>query len=165
MLRAVTVRAAWHDRRDGDLPLLRLLLEHENPRRTDWYRERRLAALLVAAHGRAEDVPLLRAATHGAVTDSAGGVAWATAAVPEDSEFTWVELTHRQGRVEHARVALIRMPDDTGRTRTERRRSSPTGGWSRHPCRRTAGRTGTAPEGPETHAGRMQAGCRLVRGG
>ncbi|MFB7391261.1 hypothetical protein [Streptomyces sp. NPDC056191] len=96
MLRAVMVRAAWHDRRDGELPLLRFLLEHENPRRTDWYRERRLAALPVAAHGRAEDVPLLRAATPGKVTDSAGGVAWATAAVPEDSEFTWVDLTHRQ---------------------------------------------------------------------
>ncbi|MFV6028880.1 hypothetical protein [Streptomyces sp. NPDC056264] len=51
MLRAGTVRAAWHGRRDGDLPLLRFLLEHENPRRTDWYRERRLAALLVAAPG------------------------------------------------------------------------------------------------------------------
>ncbi|MBP2586135.1 hypothetical protein J3A78_006613 [Streptomyces sp. PvR006] len=114
VLRAATVRAMWHDRRDGDLPLLRLLLEHENARRTDWYRERRLAALLVAAHGRPEDLPLLRAATHGEVTDTAGGVEWAIAAVPEDSEFTWVELAHRQGRVEHARVALIRMLDGTG---------------------------------------------------
>ncbi|MFI0773350.1 hypothetical protein [Streptomyces sp. NPDC021212] len=31
-----------------------------------------------------------------------------------ESEFTWIELAHRQGRVENARVALIRMLDDTG---------------------------------------------------
>jgi tetratricopeptide (TPR) repeat protein len=30
------------------------------------------------------------------------------------SEFTWIELARRQGRTEHARVALIRMLDDTG---------------------------------------------------
>ncbi|MFD9033255.1 hypothetical protein ACFVZW_19195 [Streptomyces sp. NPDC059567] len=113
VLRAGVVRAAWYDRRDGDLPLLRFLLEHENTERTEWFRERRLAALLVAAHGRAEDVPLLREATHGEVTDSAGAVERARAEA-EDGEFTWIELAHRQGRIEHARVALIRMLDDTG---------------------------------------------------
>ncbi|WP_405594700.1 hypothetical protein OG741_02675 [Streptomyces sp. NBC_01410] len=122
VLRAGVLRAAQYDRRDGDLPLLRFLLEHENAARTEWFEERRLAAVLVALHGQDEDVPLLRSATAWQVIDSAGAVEWARAEEAErhgrdmaaESEFTWIELAHRQGRVEHARVALIRMLDDTG---------------------------------------------------
>ncbi|MFG3260447.1 hypothetical protein [Streptomyces sp. NPDC048172] len=124
VLRAGMLRAAWHDRRDGDLPLLRLLLEREDAERgeraeraTAW----RLAAVLVARHGRDEDVPLLRKATYGQVTDAAGAVEWARAgagagdqdAAAEDP-FTWIELALQQGRVENARVELIRLLDDTG---------------------------------------------------
>ncbi|WP_217503315.1 tetratricopeptide repeat protein [Streptomyces lunaelactis] len=116
------LRAAQYDRRDGDLPLLHFLLEHESAARTQWFEERRSAAVLVALHGQDGDVPLLRSATAGQVTDSAGAVEWARAEeakrhgrdVAAESEFTWIELAHRQGRVEHARVALIRMLDDTG---------------------------------------------------
>ncbi|MFJ9417174.1 hypothetical protein ACIRPT_23715 [Streptomyces sp. NPDC101227] len=122
VLRAGVLRAAWYDRRDGDLELLRFLLEHESAARTEWFEERRLAAVLVALHGQEGDVPLLRSATSGQVTDSAGAVAWARAEEAKrhgrdgaaESEFTWIELAHRQGRVEHARVGLIRMLDDTG---------------------------------------------------
>ncbi|MET9921492.1 hypothetical protein ABZZ04_31080 [Streptomyces sp. NPDC006435] len=122
VLRAGVLRAAHHDRRAGDLPLLRALLEQEDSARTEWYEERWRAAVLVASHGRDEDVALLRSATDGQVTDGAGAVEWARAAeagrggpgaAPED-EFTWIELAHRQGRVEHARIALIRLLDDTG---------------------------------------------------
>ncbi|GHE47708.1 hypothetical protein [Streptomyces capitiformicae] len=122
VLRAGVLRAAQYDRRYQDLPLLRFLLEHENSARTEWFEERRLAAVLVASYGRQADVPLLRSATTGQVTDRAGAVEWARAEeakrygrdVAAESEFTWIELAHRQGRVEHARVALIRMLDDTG---------------------------------------------------
>lgn len=122
LLRAGTLRAAQYDRRDSDLPLLRFLLEHENAAQTEWFEERWLAAMLVAWHGQDEDVPLLRAATSGQVTDSAGAVEWARAEEARrqgrdeaaESGFTWIELAHRQGRVEHARVALIHMLDDTG---------------------------------------------------
>ncbi|MFI9206094.1 hypothetical protein [Streptomyces sp. NPDC053048] len=122
VLRAGILRAAQYDRRDGDLPLLRFLLEHENAARAEWFEERWLAAVLVGLHGHDEDVPLLRSATTGQVTDSAGAVEWARAQEAErygrdvaaESEFTWIELARRQGRIEHARVALIRMLDDTG---------------------------------------------------
>ncbi|MBO8191011.1 hypothetical protein ITI46_04765 [Streptomyces oryzae] len=122
VLRAGVLRAAQFDRRAGDLPLLRFLLERECAQRTEWYEERRLAAMLVALHGQERDVPLLRSATAGQVTDSASAVRWAHAQegkrhgreVAAESEFTWIELARRQGRVEHARVALIRMLDDTG---------------------------------------------------
>ncbi|MFE2941080.1 hypothetical protein ACFXKG_18745 [Streptomyces sp. NPDC059255] len=115
VLRAGVLRAARHDRREDDLPLLRLLLEHENATRTEWFEERLLAAALVASYGRDEDVPLLRSATSGQITDSPGAVAWARAReASAETEFTWVELARRQGRVEHARVSLIRMLDDTG---------------------------------------------------
>jgi hypothetical protein len=122
VLRAGVVRAAQYDRREDDLPLLRFLLERENTERTEWFEEGRLAAVLVGLHGRPEDVPLLRAATGGGVTDAAGAVDWARTEDAErhgqdpstQSEFTWIELARRQGRTEHARVALIRMLDDTG---------------------------------------------------
>ncbi|UUU19292.1 hypothetical protein [Streptomyces sp. DSM 40750] len=122
VLRAGVLRAAQYDRRDDDLPLLRFLLECESAERTEWFEERRLAAVLVALHGQDGDVRLLRSATAGQVTDSTGALEWARAEeakrhgreVVGESEFTWIELAHRQGRVEHARVALIRMLDDTG---------------------------------------------------
>lgn len=122
VLRAGVLRAAQYDRRAGDLPLLRILLEHEDADRTERHEERWLAAMLVALHGQDGDVPLLRSATAGQTTDSAGAVAWARAQetqrygrdVSAESEFTWIELAQRQGCVEHARVALIRMLDDTG---------------------------------------------------
>ncbi|MFD7322581.1 hypothetical protein ACFV9D_16050 [Streptomyces sp. NPDC059875] len=114
--------AARYDRRDGDLPLLRDLLRCENAERDEWYRERWMGAMLVALHGQDEDVPLLRTATSGQVTDSAEALEWARAEDAEryggcaaaESAFTWIELARRQGRIEHARVALIRMLDDTG---------------------------------------------------
>ncbi|MEU1365360.1 hypothetical protein ABZ454_04415 [Streptomyces sp. NPDC005803] len=122
VLRAGVLRAAQFDRRHDDLPLLRPLLEAECAVRTERFEERRLAAVLVALHGQDEDVPLLRSATTGAITDRAGAVAWARAEetrrygrdIATASEFIWTDLAHRQGRVEHARVALIRMLDDTG---------------------------------------------------
>ncbi|QIP88824.1 hypothetical protein GLX30_29995 [Streptomyces sp. Tu 2975] len=122
VLRAGVVRAAQYDRRADDLPLLRFLLERESTERTEWFEESRLAAVLVGLHGRAEDVPLLRRATGGEVTDAAGAVDRARTEDAEhygqdpsrQCEFTWIELARRQGRTEHARVALIRMLDDTG---------------------------------------------------
>ncbi|MFF3314369.1 hypothetical protein ACFYV5_02520 [Streptomyces sp. NPDC003035] len=115
VLWAGVVRAAGYDRRDGDLPLLRELLRRGHAEGDEWYRERWLGAMLVALHGQAEDVPLLRTATSGQVTDSAEALEWAHGLdAAEESPFTWIELARRQGRVEHARVALIRMLDDTG---------------------------------------------------
>ncbi|MFE3251512.1 hypothetical protein [Streptomyces sp. NPDC059209] len=122
VLRAGVIHAARYDRRDGDLPLLRLLLERETSERTEWYTERRIAAMLVALRGEEEDLPLVRAATDGQAAGAEGARDWARAMDadrcgrdPEaESEFTWIELARRQGRTEHARVALIRLLDDTG---------------------------------------------------
>lgn len=122
VLRAGVIRAAQYDRRADDLPLLCFLLERENTERTDWFHERLSAAVLVGLHGRTEDVPLLREATGDWVTDAEGAVSRARKEDEEchgqdpaaESEFTWIELARRQGRTEHARVALIRMLDDTG---------------------------------------------------
>ncbi|MFF8288946.1 hypothetical protein ACF068_06870 [Streptomyces sp. NPDC016309] len=122
VLRAGVLRALCEDRRDGDLPVLRFLLECENAVRSERHEERWLAAELVAAYGRPEDVPLLRAATAGLITDAASAVAWARAREREHAEdreraesaFVWADLAHRQGRVEHARTALVRLLDDTG---------------------------------------------------
>ncbi|MFD9870845.1 hypothetical protein ACFXI8_30380 [Streptomyces niveus] len=122
VLRAGVVRAAQYDRRDGDLPLLRLLLERETSERTEWYTERWISAMLVALHGEAKDLPLVRAATDGRASGAEGARDWARAVDadrygrdPEtESAFTWIELAHAQGRIEHARVALIRLLDDAG---------------------------------------------------
>ncbi|MDQ1007624.1 hypothetical protein QFZ82_002109 [Streptomyces sp. V4I23] len=123
VLRAGVVRAAQYDRRADDLPLLRFLLERESAECTPWFEERRLATVLVALHGRAEDIPLVRSAHGGcAPDDPAGVVAWAREEDAKrygpdpatESDFTWIGLARRQGRTEHARVALIRMLDDTG---------------------------------------------------
>ncbi|WP_224756258.1 hypothetical protein [Streptomyces sp. col6] len=115
VLRAGVLRAAWEDRRDDDLPLLRRLLEREDAERGESYEERLVAAALVAAHGRDEDVALLRAATSGRVTDAVSAVEWAREREAKGPDaFTWVELARRQGRSAHARVELVRMLDDTG---------------------------------------------------
>lgn len=123
VLRAGVLRAAQYDRGDADLPLLRRLLGYEVAAgRGEHYKERRLAAVLVARHGLESDVPLLRSALSGEVTDSESAVAWAHAEdarhygtdAAAESPFTWIELARRQGQVEHARVALVRMLDDTG---------------------------------------------------
>ncbi|MER6388736.1 hypothetical protein ABT236_09685 [Streptomyces sp. NPDC001523] len=124
VLRAGVLYAARHDPRAEDLSLLRFLLECEcececeSGPGAERFEERWLAAALVAAHGREEDVALLRTATSGQVTDSAGAVEWARARQESDaeaeSEFTWIELARRQGRLASARDALIRLLDDAG---------------------------------------------------
>ncbi|MEU8953428.1 hypothetical protein AB0C93_03890 [Streptomyces sp. NPDC048518] len=108
------LRAAGEDRQARDLPLLRFLLERACTEVARWPEGRRLASVLVAAYGQEADVPLLREATDGQVTDSTRAVEWARAEAAEEDEFTWIELARRQGRTENARVALIRMLDDTG---------------------------------------------------
>ena len=108
------LRAAGEDRRARDLPLLRFLLERACADVARWPEGRRLASVLVAAYGQEADVPLLREATAGQVTDSTRAVEWARAEAAKQDEFTWIELARRQGRTENARVALIRMLDDTG---------------------------------------------------
>ncbi|MET7359892.1 hypothetical protein ABZS76_15745 [Streptomyces sp. NPDC005562] len=108
------LRAAGEDRQARDLPLLRFLLERACAGGERWPEGRRMAAALVAAYGQEADVPLLGEATAGQVTDSTRAVEWARAEAAEQDEFTWIELARRQGRTENARVALIRMLDDTG---------------------------------------------------
>ncbi|MFJ4502720.1 hypothetical protein [Streptomyces sp. NPDC088864] len=115
VLRAGVLRAAWEDRDEGDLPLLRALLAREDAARGARHEERLVAAALVAAYGRDEDVPLLRSATSGRVTDAGSAVEWARGREEHGPDaFTWVELARRQGLVGHARVELIRLLDDTG---------------------------------------------------
>ncbi|MFF4460749.1 hypothetical protein ACFY13_14450 [Streptomyces mirabilis] len=140
--RALALRAAQFDRREGDLPLLRHLLRHEaEASMTD---ELRLAAVLVGLHGCAEDLPLLYEVRE---TDfdtwcGLGGMpepdadpaelrSWArglddslfgtdpadeplfTWTDPADEPlFTWTGLAREQGLVELARAALIRRLDD-----------------------------------------------------
>ncbi|MEU4493526.1 hypothetical protein AB0F96_08720 [Streptomyces sp. NPDC023998] len=129
--RATVLRAAQYDRRDDDLPLLRCLLTHQagGGSMSD---ELRLAVVLVAVHGLAEDVPLLHAVRETSLhtrcelwelpQDAAGAAEWARSLdaecfgqdVASEPEFTWIGLARRQGLTEHVRVALIRMLDDTG---------------------------------------------------
>lgn len=128
--RATMLRAAQYDRRETDLLLLRTLLEHEAQRgRTE---ELRLAALLVARHGQAQDHAMLRALCEAdpdiryglnAFPDHAADMRkWAeeldTANYGDDPadehELTWAELARRQGRTELARVTLLRLLDDAG---------------------------------------------------
>ncbi|MER5661962.1 hypothetical protein [Streptomyces mirabilis] len=129
--RALALRAAQFDRREGDLPLLRHLLRHEaEASMTD---ELRLAAVLVGLHGHAEDLPLLYEVRE---TDfdtwcGLGGMpepgadpaelrSWARGlddslfgTDPADEPlFTWTDLAHEQGLVELARATLIRRLDD-----------------------------------------------------
>ncbi|MCX4547413.1 hypothetical protein OG204_29940 [Streptomyces sp. NBC_01387] len=129
--RAAVLRAAQFDRQDRDLPLLRRLLAAEaaDPERSE---ELRLAAVLVALHGRAGDLPLL-----GQVRTAKPALRWGPDGFPErpealaewargvdgalygedparEPELTWIRLAARQGRTEAARVALLRILDDTG---------------------------------------------------
>lgn len=129
--RAAVLRAAQYDRRTGDLPVLRQLLVHEaaEPTTSD---ELRLAVVLVAQHGAAEDLPLLSR-----IRASKSAARWGPSGMPEDAErfagwaratdgalfgedpsrepaLTWIRLARRQGRTEHARVALLRALDSTG---------------------------------------------------
>lgn len=129
--RALALRAAQYDRRDTDLALLRHLLKHEaEASMTD---ELRLAAVLVGLHGLAEDLPLLyevRETTYDTWC-GLGGMPepgesgdrlreWAEGlddscfgTDPSDETlFTWTGLARRQGMVELARVAMIRLLDD-----------------------------------------------------
>ncbi|MFE2236629.1 hypothetical protein ACFXA4_29255 [Streptomyces sp. NPDC059442] len=133
VLRAGVLHAASYDPRDDDLPLLRLLLAREDAERTEWYAERWLAAALVAPHARDADIPLLGGGAGGAGAPPpraggggppprAGAVAFARAAETRrreregtaEEEFAWADLALRQERVAHARIALIRLLDDTG---------------------------------------------------
>ncbi|MFF0745576.1 hypothetical protein ACFYVL_34760 [Streptomyces sp. NPDC004111] len=129
VLRTGILRAAQYDRRDGDFPALRLLLELELEAEGaatappgERFVERRLAAVLVGERGREEDVPRLRAFTYGQVASGPDAVEWARgedrkwygADIGAESPHTWIELARRQGLTEHARVELIRLLDDTG---------------------------------------------------
>jgi hypothetical protein len=106
VLRAGVLRAAQYDRRDADLPVLRFLLRCETAAADqEFFRERRIAAALVALHGLAEDVPLIR---------EAGGSGTGVEEAAAEDEFTWIVLARRQGRTDLARAALIRLLDDTG---------------------------------------------------
>ncbi|WP_327294605.1 MULTISPECIES: hypothetical protein [unclassified Streptomyces] len=129
--RATVLRAAQFDRQDGDLPLLRRLLAAETAD-TGTSEELRLAAVLVALHGSAEDLPLLRAARA-----APQALRWGLPEIPErpgafvewargldgshlgedparEPELTWIRLARRQGRTELARVALVRILDAAG---------------------------------------------------
>ncbi|MET9534785.1 hypothetical protein ABZY02_30205 [Streptomyces sp. NPDC006649] len=129
--RATVLRAAQFDRQDRDLPLLRHLLAAETAG-AGTSEELRLAAVLVALHGSAEDLPLLRAARA-----APQAVRWGLPEIPEhpgavvewargpdgsqlgedparEPELTWIRLARRQGRTEDARVALLRILDATG---------------------------------------------------
>ncbi|WP_405775926.1 hypothetical protein [Streptomyces sp. NBC_00859] len=129
--RATVLRAAQFDRQNRDLPLLRRLLAAETAG-PGTGEDLRLATVLVALHGSADDVPLLRAAR--AAPQAAR---WGAAEIPErpadivewarglggphlgqdpsrEPELTWIRLARRQGRTEHARVALLRMLDASG---------------------------------------------------
>ncbi|MCX4820032.1 hypothetical protein OG883_08965 [Streptomyces sp. NBC_01142] len=129
--RATVLRAAQYDRRDGDLPLLRRLLRAE-AEAGNMSEELRLAAVLIAVHGLAEDLPLLHAVRETSPHIRSGlwelpgapapMAAWARSLdiarfgqdPAQEPEFTWTGLARRQGRSEHVRIALIRMLDDTG---------------------------------------------------
>ena len=129
VLRAGVLRVVQYDRRDQDLPLLRFLLEHENTARTEWFEARRPAAVLVASYGRQADVPLLRSATTGQVTDRAGAVEWARA-----------EEAKRYGR-----DAARRRASSPGSSRLTGRVVSSTPGWRSSACwtRRVRSPTGS----------------------
>lgn len=128
--RATVLRAAQYDRKPGDLPLLRMLLRQEARRGPT--EELRLAAVLVALHGKPEDHALLRSLREanpdvhfllGGFPGSADGLTrWAADCDESDygrdphdeHDLTWTALARRQGRTELARAALIRILDDAG---------------------------------------------------
>ncbi|WP_329571282.1 hypothetical protein [Kitasatospora sp. NBC_01266] len=128
--RVTALRAAQYDRREADLPFLRVLLQHEAQYGAT--EELRLAAVLVGRHGRDQDHQLLRSLREvsvdahgllGGFPDTAAELSsWAAAfdesgygVDPADEpELTWAELARRQGRTELARTALLRLLDDAG---------------------------------------------------
>ncbi|MBD0747892.1 hypothetical protein [Streptomyces sp. CBMA152] len=129
--RAVVLRAAQYDRREEDLPFLRLLMKREADQ-AGMSDELRLAVVLVGLRGLPEDLPLLRE-VHETTYDTwcgLGGMPQDAAALgrwardldeseygtdpADEGELTWIALAHSQGLTEHARAALIRMLDDTG---------------------------------------------------
>ncbi|MFI9366856.1 hypothetical protein ACIG5E_38345 [Kitasatospora sp. NPDC053057] len=128
--RATVLRAAQYDRQQADLPLLRVLLQHEA--RHGATEELRLAAVLVGCHGRPDDHELLKALREANpdIHHLLGGFPatpqelsrWAAdfdvsnyGQDPADEhELTWVELARRQGRTELARCTLLRLLDDCG---------------------------------------------------
>ncbi|MDH6710168.1 hypothetical protein P3T27_006917 [Kitasatospora sp. MAA19] len=128
--RATVLRAAQYDRQETDLPLLRVLLQHEA--RYGATEELRLAAVLVGRHGQPEDHELLTALREtnpdvhyvlGSFPPTAQRLAdWAAdfdasnyGDDPADEhELTWAELARRQGRTELTRCTLIRLLDDAG---------------------------------------------------
>ncbi|MEW1638546.1 hypothetical protein AB0469_31375 [Streptomyces sp. NPDC093801] len=128
--RATVLRAAQYDRQPGDLPLLRTLLRQEARRGPTG--ELRLAAVLVALHGKPEDHALLRSLRKadpdvhfllGGLPEAAEGLTrWAAdfdeshyGRDPHDEhDLAWTALARRQGRTELARAALIRILDDAG---------------------------------------------------
>ncbi|MDT9686805.1 hypothetical protein Q5762_00250 [Streptomyces sp. P9(2023)] len=63
----------------------------------------------------APGLPVVDPENPGSLTGSLDGL-------PPASPFTWIELARRQGRVEHARAALIRMLDEAGPARDPLRR-------------------------------------------
>ncbi|QES51647.1 hypothetical protein DEJ50_31140 [Streptomyces venezuelae] len=131
--RAGVLRAAQYDRRPGDRPVLRALVEQEARFGGD-SSEFRLAAVLLGRYGEPADHALLRslAAEQPDLYYGLGGSEFPEqaqelrgwAASWDDSEFGedpreepevfWARLAGRQGRTETARAALIRLLDATG---------------------------------------------------
>ncbi|MCC9309312.1 hypothetical protein LN042_19865 [Kitasatospora sp. RB6PN24] len=128
--RVTALRAAQYDRQEADLPFLRELLRCEA--RHGATEELRLAAVLVGLHGQVEDHQFLQSLREGNV-DAYGHLGgfpdtprdlsrWAAEfdqsnygeEPADESELTWAELARRQGRIELARCALIRLLDDAG---------------------------------------------------
>ncbi|WP_045305373.1 hypothetical protein [Saccharothrix sp. ST-888] len=128
--RATALRAAQYDRRELDLPVLRILLQHEA--HCGATEELRLAAVLVGLHGRDQDHRFLQSLREASVDvhyllggfpDTARELSrWAAefdesnhGEDPADEhELIWAELARRQGRTELARVTLLRLLDDAG---------------------------------------------------
>ncbi|WP_055529090.1 hypothetical protein [Streptomyces graminilatus] len=142
--RRLALRAAQFDRADGDLGLLRHLVRCEA--QSSMTEELRLDAVLVGLHGLDEDLPLLREVRD---TDFDTACGLSELAGPEDTgadlrqwaldmdasmfgtdpadepAFTWTELARDQGMTELARVALIRLLDETDLTLYQHRSQRP----------------------------------------
>ena len=128
--RAELIRAARFDRQDTDLGLLRYLLTREADQAVS--DEFRLAAVLVALHGKMQDYEFLRGLS--LARDQAGEFLGSLPGTPETmttwalelnardygqdpariSELSWARLARQQGLVEIARCALIRLLDNAG---------------------------------------------------
>ncbi|MFD7630739.1 hypothetical protein ACFV7Q_32755 [Streptomyces sp. NPDC059851] len=124
------LHAAHFDRQEGDLPFLRLLLVRE-AEEFSMHEGVRRAAVLVAGHGRDEDVALLerirdtdsdiaRMLLEDVPADGDGLRRWAAGhdgffgATPDEEHWTtWTELARRTGRTELLRAELIHRLDAT----------------------------------------------------